>query len=158
MRFQQTSYARVIVSAAVTLATTAVLIEPLISAWRLTATSPSALGGLLPWSDASVWLHGAHQLLNEGELGDWTIRRPLQPVFTSGLVALTGADLQWTLLLRTGLLAASCLLLLRELFASFGVIGAVVGFTVVASFASLFTPLLITEAAALVYGVAAAPE
>ena len=60
---------------------------PLLLAWSTghVHTPYVAVGGLLPWSDASGWLHGLYYLLNTGELTDWTVRRPLHLTYLASL-------------------------------------------------------------------------
>lgn len=99
---------------------------PLRALWQDVATHGSAVGGLLPLSDASGYYTDALRLLSGEPLG-WTARRPLFVGLLSTLLAATGRNLQWSIALMVLLNAVAAFLLAREWRASFGpVAGALV--------------------------------
>ena len=96
------------------LAVVALFVYPLHVAWSSGNTGYLSIGGYLPWSDASGWLHGIHHLLNEQELFWWTVRRPMNPVIMSTFATVGGSDLQVMLSMR-GLLLGTAALLLAQI-------------------------------------------
>ena len=131
---------------------------PTLDAWSTGSTHYDyhAIGGLLPWSDSSGWLHGINHLLREGEIDDWAIRRPLNLVYMSTIAAVAALDLQWMLILRNLILGIATWFFIREISISFGYTAAIAVLALLASFASRFTPIMMTEAAGLTFGLAAA--
>jgi hypothetical protein len=138
------------------LVVTALFLHPLLLAWTTgEAGRPSlVIGGLLPWSDASGWLHGLYYVLNEGELTDWTVRRPLHLMYLSALTLVTDLELHALLLIRTLVLAAACALLVRQMHLTFGAAAAVVVLAMLLGFAAIFTPTTMSEASGLTFGAA----
>ncbi len=131
---------------------------PTLAAWSSGSTHYSyhAIGGLLPWSDSSGWLHGINHLLREGEIDNWTIRRPLNLVYMSTIAVVAALDLQWMLILRNLILGVAAWLFVREISISFGYTAAIAVLALIASFASRFTPIMMTEVAGLTFGLVAA--
>ena len=87
---------------------------PLASLWWHIGTHYNAVGGLLPFSDASGYYYDARRLL-QGYPFDWSARRPLFPGLLSTLLALTGDNLQVTLAMLVAFNGVATYLLAREL-------------------------------------------
>ena len=98
---------------------------PLASLWWHIGTHYNAVGGLLPFSDASGYYYDARRLL-QGYPFDWSARRPLFPGLLSTLLALTGDNLQVTLAMLVAFNGVATYLLARELRASHGAAAAAV--------------------------------
>src|SRR5262249_34432527 len=92
---------------------------PLLALWSHVGIHGSAVGGLLPFSDASGYYYDARRLL-DGHLMGWSARRPLFPSVLATLLGLTGQNLQVTLAILVGLNAVACFLLAHEIKASHG--------------------------------------
>ncbi len=92
--------------------------------WRLATTTGAAVGGLLPWSDASNHFSGGMWLLQGHPLHSTAERRPLYAFF---LAALLGPDrtLETTLILQATLVGLACVLAGRQVWA---VLGGAAGF------------------------------
>jgi hypothetical protein len=132
----------------------ALFLLPLVGGWMDGRTSYLAIAGLLPWSDASGWLHGTNHLLNEGEFFWWTVRRPLNPVVLSFLAFLSGYDLQGMLVLRALMVGTACFVFVREVWDVFGWIPAALALGVLAGFSYQFIGLTMSEATGLAFGSA----
>jgi hypothetical protein len=104
--------------AALTL-TLALFALPLAALWQHFGIHYNAIGGLLPFSDASGYYYDARRLLDGHPLG-WSARRPLFVGLLSTLLALTGGNLQLSLAAFVAVNAVACFLLAGELRASHG--------------------------------------
>lgn len=125
---------------------------PLLEFWLTGKTTYQAIGGLLPWSDASGWLYGASHLLYEGQMQPWSVRRPLNPVFIATLSFLTGENLQLLLLVRAVLAGLACFFMAREISRSHGPAAGVLSFAVLGAFASQFVAFTLSETLGLALG------
>ena len=105
--------------------TLALFALPLASLWQHFATHYSAIGGLLPFSDASGYYYDARRLIDGQPLG-WSARRPMFAGLLATLFALTGQNLQVSLALLVALNAAASFLLARALRDSHGPLAAAV--------------------------------
>ncbi len=92
---------------------------PLAARWQDVGFHGNAVGGLLPFSDASGYWLEAQRLL-DGEPLNWSARRPAFAGLLATLLAATGRDLQWTLAAMTAMNAAAVYMLGRELRLLFG--------------------------------------
>ena len=99
--------------------TLALFALPLAALWQHFATHINAVGGLLPFSDASGYYYDARRLLQGHTLG-WSARRPLFAALLATLLAITGQNLQTTICALVALNAVAAFLLARELRASHG--------------------------------------
>jgi hypothetical protein len=105
--------------------TMALFALPLAALWWHIGSHYNAIGGLLPFSDASGYYYDARRLL-EGHRFGWSSRRPLYAGSLATLLALTGQNLQITLAVFVALNAVAASLLARELRHSHGPAAAVV--------------------------------
>jgi hypothetical protein len=92
---------------------------PLASLWQHFGVNFNAIGGLLPFSDASGYYYDAQRLLDGHPLG-WSARRPLFVGLLATLLRLTGRNLQITLAVFVALNGFATYLLARELRNSHG--------------------------------------
>lgn len=76
----------------------------------------SSIGGLIPFSDASGYVLGAHDEAKTGIWNTWTLRRPLAEAFRTTLLFLSGYSYPSMLLLQ------SCLLSIVTCFAVWAVV------------------------------------
>ncbi len=128
---------------------------PLFAYWETGKTTYSIIGGLLPWSDASDWLHGTYHLLNERSLFWWTARRPISPAFMSFLASIAGEDLRGALVFRTVLAGIASLLVAAEMWQRYGAAAGIGAFAILLAFVSPFTPTTLTESLGLAFGATA---
>src|SRR6266542_2723466 len=104
--------------------TLALFALPLAALWQHFGLHFNAVGGLLPFSDASHYYYDAIRLLDGHPLG-WSARRPLYVGTLSTLLGLTRGNLQITLAVFVALNAVATFLLPRELGISHGPAAAV---------------------------------
>jgi hypothetical protein len=97
---------------------------PLLALWSHIGIQSSAVGELLPFSDASGYYYDARRLL-DGHLLGWSARRPLFVGILATLLGLTGQNLQVTLAIFVAVNAVACFLLVREIQVSHGTTAAV---------------------------------
>ena len=65
----------------------------------------SAIGGLLPYSDAAGYYHGAEQLLHDGSLTDWSERRPLNAAFFAARLLVSGDNFYLAMIIQSFVVA-----------------------------------------------------
>jgi hypothetical protein len=70
----------------------------------------SAIGGLLPYSDAAGYFDGAERLLHDGVLTSWAERRPLNSAFFAARLFVSGENFYYAMAIQA-LVAATALFL-----------------------------------------------
>ena len=105
--------------------TLALFALPLATLWQHFASHDNAVGGLLPFSDASGYDYDARRL-TEGHTLGWSARRPLFAALFGTLLATTGQNLQISLAALVAINAIVTFLLARELRVSHGPVAAAV--------------------------------
>lgn len=131
---------------------------PLFYAWAcyplgvLNNTSYSALGGMLPWSDAAGYYSSANTFLEKGILDVWSVRRPLNAVLFSIRLWLADNNFQMALIVQALLCGISCLLVAKCIKRSFGMLAGIVTLFVLFLFAAVFIPTILTETLGLTIG------
>jgi len=80
----------------------------------------SAIGGILPYSDATGYFEGAERLAYDGQLTQWTERRPLNAAFFAARLILTGNNFFGALVLQALLAALALVLATSALFQTHG--------------------------------------
>ena len=88
---------------------------PLIYKWQTAKFDGVMFGGLLPWSDASVYYTSAHRLLAGSYLSEVATWRPLFTGFLTVLLLGTGNNLQISLAILAALNGAAAFLTAREI-------------------------------------------
>ncbi len=92
------------------------------------------IGGLLPWSDASRYYQGAKMLAEGIDATIWNGRRPFFTAMLAVLLALTGQNLQITLVLLVLITAVSVFFLTQEAANRYGAVTGAVTLFVIALF------------------------
>ena len=104
--------------------------------WQTKDTLYSALGGLIPYSDAAGYFGGAYDLISTGELPPWNSRRPLNAAFLAVKLWTANYNFKITLFIQALLVALSALLTTTVLARSIGKVAAAVGLAIVFLFAN----------------------
>ncbi len=132
---------------------------PLVHAWMIYplgienySTSYSALGGILPWSDAQGYYSGANTLLENGFLDYWNIRRPLNAILFSLRLFVTNNHFEMSLILQALLCGVSCLLVTTSIHRIFGTLSSIMTLFILFLFAAIFIPTTLSETLGLTLG------
>ncbi len=125
---------------------------PLASMWFTGRTTYYHVGGLLPWSDASNYLHGGNYLLNQGSLDAWNMRRPLNVAYLATRLALVGENLQLALVLQAWVAALACFLASRELARRYGTASGILMFALLYQFIRPYLGTTLSESLGLSFG------
>lgn len=80
----------------------------------------SAIGGVLPYSDAAGYFEGAQRLIYDQQLTQWTERRPLNATFLAARLILTGNNFFGALVLQVLLASVALFLATTALFQTHG--------------------------------------
>lgn len=126
---------------------------PLFDYWYNGYSGYHSIGGLLPYSDAADWLHGAFHLASQGELTNWAARRPLNAVFLSGLLHLSDSQIPVMLVLRALLVAAAVSCWCAELQRHMPRLPALFTSLLVVVLAYPYLPVLLSESHGLLFGL-----
>jgi hypothetical protein len=118
---------------------------PLIYRWQTGFYHINIFGGLLPWSDSLDYYIDAQQLLMGQRFTQTSTKRPLFTGLLSVLLAVTGRNLQLTLVLLLLLNALSFYLFAREIQRSYGSLAAAFSLVFLYLFAQRFSGLTMTE-------------
>lgn len=132
---------------------------PLVHAWLIYPlglesphTSYSALGGILPQSDASGYYGGAYHFLETGTLDAWNTRRPLNAILFAIRLMLSNHNFQIALILQALLCGLSCLLVANCIRKTFGKMAGIFTYLVLFFFAATFLPTTLSEILGLTLG------
>ncbi len=93
---------------------------PLSALWNSGISDGFIIGGLLPWSDASVYYWDARRLLEGGTFSALPPQRPLFAGILATFLGLTQQNLQVTLAILVAITAISCFFIAREVQRSHG--------------------------------------
>jgi hypothetical protein len=126
---------------------------PLSGLWNSGDSYDEAVGGLLPWSDASVYYWDARMLVEGSNFSVYSSRRPLFPGMLAALLGLTQQNLQFTLAILVAINAISCFFVAREIQRSHGVAAGVLALTTLFLFYRNYSGTAYTENLGLVLGV-----
>ena len=96
----------------------------------------SAVGGVLPYSDAMGYFEGAERLLYEGQLTQWTERRPLNAMFFAARLLLAGGNFYGALVIQAALAAIALFLATSAVFQTHGKATALTFFAICFAFVS----------------------
>jgi hypothetical protein len=77
----------------------------LVYVWSGEVLNHFYIGGLLPHSDAANYYSGARRLLIEGDLTNWSSRRPMMTVYIAALLGITGFSLVKTISIMAAIAA-----------------------------------------------------
>lgn len=141
------------------LGTILLFLLPLLNAWHLylfgresELTTYSALGGIIPWSDAAGYYSGANNLLWDGSLDYWNIRRPLNALLFSVRLWISNGDFKIALMLQAILCALSAFWVAKTVSQTFGKMSGFLTLMVLFVFASVFIPTTLSETLGLTLG------
>ena len=115
----------------------------------------SALGGVIPWSDAAGYYEGAQHFQNTGNANEFNSRRPLNTILFSLRLALTGNDFQSSLLINAVLLGIACWLCVTTISVNLGSRVGLCFFGFLLGYGRWFVSLVLTETLGLTLGVLA---
>ncbi len=155
-----TSKQRIILNYGLFLLGLVLFLLPLIDGWMLYPlkgfssgqTRYSALGGILPWSDAAGYYHGANTLLDKGFLTEWTLRRPLNAILLAARLFIVNHDFKAALILQALLCGSSCLLVAYSIARRFSSLAAFIAFVILFLFAKIYIPSILSESLGLSIG------
>lgn len=136
-----------------------IFLLPLVHAWLAYPlgiesffTSYSALGGVIPYSDAGGYYGGAINLLENGFLNSWNMRRPLNASLFSVRLWLTNNNFYLALIVQAIWCSISCLLVTASINKSFGKKPSILTLLILFLFASIFIPTTMSETLGLTLG------
>lgn len=124
---------------------------PLFGGWE-TARSPYMVGGVVPWSDATLYFGGAQRILFFDGVDDYGAGRPIHPAFLAVRLALTGLDLRKALVIGSVLLGLACFLAARAVGRDLGWAAGVALFAAIYGFASPAGSSVMTEGLGVTFG------
>jgi hypothetical protein len=125
---------------------------PLSALWSSGISDGFIVGGLLPWSDASVYYWDARRLLEGGTFSALPPQRPLFAGLLATLLGLTQQNLQVTLAILVAITAISCFLVAREVQRSHGIAAGLLVITLLFLFYRRFIGKTSTETLGLALG------
>jgi hypothetical protein len=135
------------------LAATLVLFSlPVAYLWASGRTTYPALGGFLPWSDASDYHFGALHLLNDGALDEFNMRRPLNAAFLAVRLGLLDGSLRGALAVQTWLTAAAAFLAAAAIARSHGLGSGLLTLGLLYEFARPYLGTTFSECLGLTFG------
>ncbi len=132
-----------------------VFAEPVFSAWSTGRSSGYYAAGLVPENDADGYYIGGLQLLNDGTLGEWNMRRPLNASLQAFTLHLFDGDLRLDIAARALALALLSALAALEIARSFGIGAGLVFMAFCCGFSAPFLPSTLTAVHGVLYGVCA---
>lgn len=124
---------------------------PLFAGWE-TARSPYMVGGVIPWSDATLYFGGAQRLLFAGGVDDYGASRPINPAFLAARLAVAGFDLRKALLIGSVLLGIACFLAARTVAQDLGTAAGLALFAGIYGFAAPAAGNVMTESLGATFG------
>jgi hypothetical protein len=128
----------------------------LLAIWVSGQSENYIFAGLLPWSDASGYYIGALKFLAGFPFLLFPARRPLFPSLFSGLLAISGSNLQMALALLTAFAGLSVHALTRLLRQYYGTAVAVLTWLVMFLYVRRFTGATMSEIYGFIFGALAA--
>jgi hypothetical protein len=115
----------------------------------------SAIGGVLPYSDAAGYFEGAEHLVYDGRLTPWNERRPFNATFLAARFILTGNNFFGALILQALLTSIALFLATSALFQTHGKTTALLFFAFSFSFVSCCLHRTLSEPLGISLGVLA---
>jgi len=123
--------------------------------WSAGGGNDYALGGLLPYNDATGYYDEARYFLENGHLKEMNVgRRPISSVVLAALLGLSGLNLQVALALLVGLTTIACLVLARAIAWRYGWTAAFVFAAVLYAYIDTYVGTTLSESAGLTLGSA----
>ncbi len=127
----------------------------LFGTWQAGVTDGLMIAGFLPYSDAQGYLADALRLLHGQRLSVFSSRRPLFPVFLTGILGFTGLDLRLTLCILTALVALAIGFAVREVQRTLGAVSGALALICLFMFYRRYIGSTLTEQLGLTWGCVA---
>lgn len=112
----------------------------------------SALGGVLPYSDANDYFGGGHCFNDIGYLDSWNMRRPLNALFFAFRLNITNYNFWYTMLFQTTLCIVALLIYLRTIQRNLGTSSTLFSLIFIFYYAQMFAHSTLSEALGLTLG------
>ncbi len=138
-----------------------VFMVPLWNAWAYFPlgdcfpTAYSAIGGIIPHSDANGYYEGAYNFLEVGHLNGWNMRRPINALFYAFRLGITGLNFYAALIIQTILAGICCGLASLAVLRTHGKIAAIVVFFGLFFAVSPYLAITLSESLGFVWGALA---
>lgn len=121
--------------------------------WSAGGGNPYAIGGLLPYNDATGYYDEARYFLENGRLKEMNVgRRPISSILLAALLGLSGLNLQSALALLVALTTAACLVLARAIAWRYGWAAALVFAALLYAYIDTYVGTTLSESAGLTLG------
>ena len=118
-------------------------------------TAYSAIGGIIPHSDANGYYEGAYNFLEVGHLNGWNMRRPINALFYAFRLGITGLNFYAALIIQTILAGICCGLASLAVLRTHGKIAAIVVFFGLFFAVSPYLAITLSESLGFVWGALA---
>ena len=134
---------------------------PLLNAWfgfPLPATIDglySAIGGVIPYSDANGYIMGANYFNDVGYLDSWNMRRPLNALFYAFRLKAANGNFWYAMAIQAGLCAIALTLYLRTLRHDIGFIATSISLVFIYGYLQMFVHTTLSETLGLTLGLLA---
>jgi hypothetical protein len=121
--------------------------------WSAGGGNEYAIGGLLPYNDATGYYDEARYFLENGRLKEMNVgRRPISSIVLAALLGLSGLNLQAAIALLVGLTTTACLVLARAIAWRYGWAAALVFAAVLYSYIDTYVGTTLSESAGMTLG------
>jgi len=121
--------------------------------WSAGGGNEYAIGGLLPYNDATGYYDEARYFLENGRLKEMNVgRRPISSIVLAALLGLSGLNLQLAIALLVGLTTTACLVLARAIAWRYGWAAALVFAAVLYSYIDTYVGTTLSESAGMTLG------
>ena len=113
----------------------------------------SAIGGVLPYSDAAGYIEGGQQFIDLGYLNSWNMRRPLNALFFVFRLKIANGNFWYIMAIQAGLCAIALTLYLRTLRQDIGLIATSISLIFVAGYLQAYIHSTLSETLGLTLGL-----
>jgi len=121
--------------------------------WSAGGGNEYAIGGLLPYNDATGYYDEARYFLENGRLKEMNVgRRPISSIVLAALLGLSGLNLQFAIALLVALTTTACLVLARAIAWRYGWAAALVFAAVLYSYIDTYVGTTLSESAGMTLG------
>lgn len=141
------------------IAATLTIAAPLFNAWfgfPFPAPSEgvhSAIGGVIPYSDAEGYLSGAHHFNASGFLDTWNMRRPLNALFFSFRLKVANGNFWYAMAIQAGLCMIALTLYLRTLRQDIGLLATSISLVFCYYYLQVYVHTTLSETLGLTLGL-----
>ncbi len=125
---------------------------PVFGAWAQGLSLPITFGGIIPFSDGTLWFGGAERFLFNGAVDDYGAKRPLNGALLAVRLAVSHLDLRLATVLQAVLLGVACFLAARVVARHLGVPAALAFFAAIHGFVGPFVAATMTESLGVTFG------